>query len=480
MSPRTVGLWMVVLSAAAIGARSGAEEVTNAQLLEQFRAMQVAYESRIAKLEGEVKTLRTQTATMQRAGEIGDSIDRAIGETGHGNQVAQTLFSGTNPVRSTSQMNMGGYTEFNYVDRGDTISRFDQNRTVLEFGAQVHENIQFYMELEYEHGAVISGPGTTEGELELEQAWVDFKLFDQAVFRAGQIIVPIGRYNIYHEGWANNFVDRPLMHRRITPTTWWEEGVGFHGQALDTDYLGISYEAYLFNPGRADRISPGGGFRNLRLNGDAPIYDSKKAGAFRVAFEPARNAQWFADHFEVGISGYFSGYDGAHGAFDDDDDDQTPDLLLNHDGGSVQLWALDLTYERGAFGFRGEAAMAHAGPGRTFLGSGQQAFGMYAEAYYEFWPEFLDGTPFGKETYKDPKLVGAVRFDYVDLATDNFDQRDLRRLTLGLSYRPVPRAVFKFDYQLDFSPSNRNGTGVGDSGFGDNTDAFLFGVAVGF
>lgn len=479
MSRSLPGLVLVGLISITIGV-CAEEEVTNAQLLEQFRVMQAAYEGRIAKLEGEVKTLHKQAATMQRAGQIEEGIDRVLDQPGEGKTLAQHLFSGVNPVRSTSQMSMGGYTEFNYIDRGDTTSRFDQSRTVLEFGAKMHENIQFYMELDYEHGAVISGPGSTEGELELEQAWLDFKLFDEAVFRAGMVLVPVGRYNLYHEAWANNFVDRPLVNRRIMPTTWSEEGVGFHGQALDTDFLGISYEAYLFNPGRADRVSPSGGFRNLRLNGDAPIYDSKKAGAFRVAFEPVRNAEWFADYFEIGISGYFSGYDGAHGAFDDDGDDGTPDLLLNHDGGSVQLWALDMTYERGAFGFRGEAVMAHAGPGRTFLGSGQQAFGLYAEAFYEFWPSFLDGTPMGKPTYKDPKLVGAVRFDYVDLALDNFDQRDLRRLTLGLSYRPIERAAFKFDYQMDFSSSGRNGTGLGESGFGDNTDAFLFGVAVGF
>lgn len=480
MFRRLVGLWVVVLSASAFGVH--AEDVSNAQLLEQFRAMQAAYEGRIAKLEGEVKTLRTQTATMQRAGQIGDSIDRAIGETGHGHDVAQSLFAGSNPVRATSQMNIGGYSEFNYTDRGDTISSFDQARTVLELGAKVHDNIQFYMELEYEHGAVIEGGEETGGELELEQAWVDVKLLDQLSFRSGMILVPLGRYNLYHEGWANNFVDRPLVNRRIAPTTWFEEGLGIHGQALDEDWLGISYEAYVFNPGRADEVSTGGGFRGIRNEGVDPVYDSKKAGSFRVAFEPARSASWFADYFEVGFSGYITAYDGVHDR----------DNGVNRDGGLSDIWALDVTYEKafkgwGTLGFRGEAVMAHAGPGRTFdpddpVGSlkGQQAWGYYAETYFKFWPSFLDGTPLGKETFKNPELVFAVRYDWIDRDRDVLDQGDLGRVTLGISYRPVERTVFKFDYQMDRSPSNRHGTGPDETGFGDSTDAFLFGVAVGF
>ncbi|MCZ7649128.1 MAG: porin [Planctomycetota bacterium] len=468
----------LALSACAV-ARGG--EAGMADLMAQIQAMREAYESRIANLETQVKTLTSQRDTAVRETKIQEGIDKALGSDPDRTPISERFFSSASTsVRSATDMTIGGYTEFTYVDRGDTISRFDQLRTILEFGAQLHENIQFYMELEYEHGAVISGPGTTEGELELEQAWVDFKVLDELVFRAGQILVPTSRYNLYHEAWTNNFVDRPLISRRITPTTWWEEGVGFHGQLLDTDAIGIEYEAYLFNPGRADRISVGGGLRSLRLNGDAPIYDSKKAGAFRVAFEPARSASWLADHLEIGIGGYFSGFDGAKGLFDDDGDPNTPDVYYNADAGTVQIWSADLTFERGDFGFRGEAAMAHAPAGRTVGGEGQQAFGFYTEAYYSFWPSFINSTPFGKDTYKDPKLVAAVRFDYVDLALDNFDQRDLRRLTLGLSYRPIPRTVFKFDYQMDWSPSTRQGTTLSESGANDETDAFLFSVAVGF
>ncbi|GMV80820.1 MAG: hypothetical protein AMXMBFR7_20040 [Planctomycetota bacterium] len=469
----------VVLSLASTLA---AGEASMNDVLAQIQAMREAYESRIAALEGQVKVLKGERDVAVREGKIQSGIDKALGEEGSGDRaMASQFFAGAkNSVRASSSVSLGGYTEFTYVDRGDTLSRFDQLRTVLELGAQLHENIQFYMELEHEHGAVIKGSGTTEGELELEQAWVDFKLMDEAVFRAGVILVPVGRYNLYHEAWANNLVDRPLISRRITPTTWWEEGVGFHGQALDTDWLGISYEAYLFNPGRADRVTVGGGFRDLRLNGDVPIYDSNKAGAFRVAFEPARSAPWLADHLEVGISGYLSGFSGVNGLFDDDGDPNSDRVYYDAEDGTVQIWSADLTFERGDFGFRGEAAMAHAGPGRTFRGPGQQAFGFYAEAYYSFWADFLNGTPFGKDVYKDPKLVGAVRFDYVDLSTDNFDQRDLRRVTLGLSYRPIERMVFKFDYQMDFSPSDRVGTEFGDTGGNDETDALLFSVAVGF
>ncbi len=464
-------LWgLLVVGIFTFAGNGQAGEVTLQKLQEQIKQMQRSYESRISSMEEELMGLKKERAQHRQMGSIQRGIDKTLAADNPGTVPYESFFTGDNVVRSSSQMTMGGYTAFNYIDRGDKGSRFDQHRTVLEFGAKLHDRVSVYIEFEYEHGAVIEGGGNTEGELELEQAWVDFKLFDEAVFRAGTIIVPFGRYNLYHEAWQNNFVDRPLVNRRIAPTTWWEEGVGFHGQALDTESLGISYEIYAFNPGRADRISQGGGFRGLRLNGDAPIYDSKKAVAGRVAFEPIRSAKWMGDYLEVGLSAYYSAYDGF----------RDPATGLNFDGGDVKMFAVDLSYERGDFGFRAEGALAKAGRNRNAALEDQNGLGFYAEAYYKFWPSFLNGTPFGKDTFKKPELVGALRFDYVDLATEHFDQRDMRRVTLGMSYRPTPRVVFKFDYQMDWSPSSNGDTTLSESGAGDHTDAFLFGVALGF
>ena len=468
----------------ALSSAAWAIEVTNAELLAQIQAMREAYEGRISTLEAEIKTVKQVHSETQRVTAIQKSIDKTLGKSSEAARALtqkrfdqHDLAGGGNGVRSTSNMTLGGYTEFVYTDRGDRASSFDQYRTILELGAQFHERIKFYTELEYEHGGNITGSKTgasTDGELELEQAWVDLQFHDALNFRAGTILVPVGRYNLYHEAFANTLTDRPLVSRRITPTTWWEEGLGLHGQAFDSNYLGISYEAYLFNNGRAPDISASGGFRGLRNQNNAPLYDSHKAGAFRVAFEPARSLTRFADHFELGISGYQSRFSGRRAT--------ATSASLGGEG-DVRIGSLDWTYEksfkeRGTLGVKGEAAMAHVAPGRTFLARGQQAWGYYLEGYWKFWPDFLTKSAFGRG-FQDPKLVLAMRYDWTDLDMDRFDRRDMGRTTVGLSYRPLERVVYKFDYQMDHS-SSHDGPGHPDSGDGSKTDAFLFSVSVGF
>lgn len=432
----------------------------------EIRAMRQAYESRIAALESEVKGLKSGTGFQKREAER--KVDEVL------NKSEAPMLASNSPLHSvqgTTKLTLGGYTEFKYIDRGDSISEFDQHRTIAQLGARIQDRLQLYLEIEYEHGAVIEGGEETGSELELEQAWIDYEINKALNFRAGMVLVPVGRYNLYHEGHVNNFVDRPLVDRRIIGTTWFEEGLGFHGRPLDTESLGISYEAYVFNPARATDASDEKGFRGIRNEGRSPTSD-KKAGAARVAFEPARKAPWLADYLELGISGYISGFDGFKG-----EDELGNDLNLQD--GNIQLAALDATYEKWNFGFKSEFAFAHADSGANATQRKQDAWGYYVEGFYKFWPGFLNASPFGNG-FKKPQLVIAARYDWVDLNLDRFDQRDMGRVTLGISYRPLPNTVFKFDYQIDHSPSGRAGTTLDESGNGKNTDAFLFSVATGF
>lgn len=461
--------WPLLVLAGTVGLSFAGDADTDL-LRAELKAMRQAYEGRIAALEGEVKELRT-TAPVRRSADA--KIDETLREKGFAPKQAETMFKSVgNPVQSSSRMTLGGYTEFTYVDRGDKVQEFDQLRTVVNLAADIHERIKLYIEIEHEHGGVVANGQATGGELELEQAWFDYKINDALTFRAGNILVPVGRYNLYHESFINNLVDRPLVSRRLAPTTWWEEGAGFHGTPLDTDYLGLSYEAYVFNPGRPDRVSSGGGFRGIRGQAATPIYDNKKAAAARIALEPARRAPWLADYLELGLSGYITGFRGFEGEDADGND-------VNFDGGEAHILALDATYEKWMFGVKGEAAFARTDAGANNTGDHQSGWGYYVEGFVKFWPSFLNDSPFGKD-FKDPKLVFAVRYDWVDLNEDTLDQRDLGRVTLGIGYRPVPNTVFKFDYQMDHSPSSRGGTTLGESGHGKNTDAFLFSIATGF
>ena len=291
------------------------------------------------------------------------------------------------------------------------------------------------------------------------------------MFRAGTGLVPVGHYNLYHEGFLNNLVDRPLVDRRIIPTTWYEEGVGFYGTPIDNDTLGLSYEAYMYNPAASDGVDPVAGFRGIRNEGKSPTSD-QKAGAARLQFEPARAFKNVADTFEVGLSTYVSGFSGFNGVNSDGDPVAFP-------SGRLFISAADVTWERKNIGFRGEAAYAHTDAGENSTGKAQSAYGFYAEGYYKFWPCFLNSSPFGK--FKDPKLVAAFRYDYVNLNTQAAATPSIERFTAGIGYRPVPRTVIKFDYQLDTLGSGIVGQNYDEpqnleTGLNKHNHAFLFSV----
>src|ERR1043165_634126 len=192
----------------------------------------------------------------------------------------------------------------------------------------------------------------------------------------------------------------------------------------------------------------------------------------RVAFEPARNAKWFADNLELGVSGYLSNY-------------SSPDFVnpagdfLPVASGAFNVAALDLTYERRNFGFRAEAATSHTGGGSNEDRRPQSARGFYTEAYYSWKPCIFECGPLAK-SWKDQHLIFSTRFDWVELNPARDDSRDLKRVTVGVSYRPLHQTVVKLDYQMDFSHSGLTLDSIPDSGKGKRTDAILFGVSTGF
>ena len=82
------------------------------------------------------------------------------------------------------------------------------------------------------------------GELELEQAYVDFLLSRSFNIRAGMMLVPMGIINERHEPPVFNGVERPFVDTVIIPTTWFEVGAGVHGEVG----RGLRYRALVVAP----------------------------------------------------------------------------------------------------------------------------------------------------------------------------------------------------------------------------------------
>ena len=116
---------------------------------------------------------------------------------------------------------ISGYMDFHVNDAQHADPVLDFHRFVLLFTHSFSERVRFVSELELEH-AVVSPE--TDGELELEQAYVDFLLGRPFNLRAGMVLAPVGVINERHEPPVFHGVERPFVETVIIPTTWFGAG----------------------------------------------------------------------------------------------------------------------------------------------------------------------------------------------------------------------------------------------------------------
>ena len=110
--------------------------------------------------------------------------------------------------------------------------------------------------------ALVEG-GEEKGELELEQAYLDFLIDRRFNIRAGQLLVPMGIINERHEPPVFHGVQRPFVDTFIIPTTWFDAGVGVFGEFG----RGWRYRAYAMAPLDATRFSADEGLADSAQNG---------------------------------------------------------------------------------------------------------------------------------------------------------------------------------------------------------------------
>ena len=143
---------------------------------------------------------------------------------------------------------ISGYMDFHVNDAQHADPVLDFHRFVLLFTHSFSERVRFVSELELEH-AVVSPE--TDGELELEQAYVDFLIDRSFNLRAGMVLAPVGVINERHEPPVFNGVERPFVDTVIIPTTWFGAGAGVHGELRG----GLRYRAYAMETLDASRFS---------------------------------------------------------------------------------------------------------------------------------------------------------------------------------------------------------------------------------
>ena len=333
---------------------------------------------------------------------------------------------------------VGGYGEVHYTNATgpNTPGRATLRRFVVYLAHGFNDRLSFRSELEVEDARV--EPGGTAGELEIEQAFLDYRLADWLTLRTGLVLVPVGIINETHEPPTFNGVARPGFDNDVLPTTWREIGVGAVGTIPGGS--GLSYRVYLVNGLRAQGFAAGQGIREGRQEGqDATFANPSLTGRL----------EWARPGLKLGGSFWYGGSAGADSALGSGSFDAP-----------VALVSADARYDVGAASFRAVVANislrdARAIDARYGTAVGSRIAGGYVEGAYNLLHALAPAS--------SQKLNAFARHERYDTQADvpagvTRDASLARRITtLGLTYKPTWNTAFKGDYQLI-----RNAGGVGE------------------
>lgn len=347
-----------------------------------------------------------------------------------------------------NRFELGGYGEI-HGNFGESSSRdqIDIHRLVLNLGYDFNEWIKFHSETEVEHAFVSDG----DGDLVIEQAYVDFLLSERVNVRAGRVLTPLGIVNKYHEPTTFNGVERPSFAKFVIPTTWSSDGVGLFGSLSEA----LSYEAYVVGGLDGSQFNALEGIRDGRIKERPSFNDPALTG--RVDWRPLSGSELAARHrLRLGFSGYYGGVDNG---------DQGKDPGVD---GDIQIYSADFEYSVSDFDFRGAAAKIFI-DGARGLGSGtaSEIVGWYLDAGYHFWPE-----AWKKGKLDESDAVAFVRYDDFDTQQEvpsgvqANPAGDRQEWTLGVNFFLTPQFVVKADYQFKDSeasgePDDQFNVGIG-------------------
>ncbi|OUR90399.1 porin [Cycloclasticus sp. 44_32_T64] len=196
---------------------------------------------RLDALETQNKQLTKENAQLRDAvAQTNDKVEAAVIAT---ESIADSASGIQKLANFADKTTIGGYGELHYNNlsgKGGASDKdeIDFHRFVLFFGHEFSDDIRFFSELEVEHS--IAGEGKS-GEVELEQAYIDFDLNDNHTARAGLFLLPVGIINETHEPPTFYGTERNPVEKNIIPATWWAAGAGLNGQLGG----GFSYDAYV-------------------------------------------------------------------------------------------------------------------------------------------------------------------------------------------------------------------------------------------
>lgn len=319
-------------------------------------------------------------------------------------QIRQALDATADMVEAKGESGrnrIGGYGEMHY-NNWDAKKELDFHRFVLFFGHEFTDRLRFASELELEH-VIASHEAEDPGEVELEQAYVEYDLNPRTAVKGGLFLVPVGILNETHEPPTFYGVERNPVEKNIIPSTWWEGGAAVSGRAG----AGLAYDVAVHS--------------GLKLDaGDG--YEIRE-GRQKVAEAPAEDLAYTGRLRWTGMRGV----ELATTLQYQEDVTQGTDPSA----GAATLWEAHAILSRGAFGLRALYARWDLdGSGPKALGADEQS-GWYVEPSYR----------------PTRKLGFFARYAEWDNQAGNAADTQKDQTNVGLNYWPHPDVVLKADLQ---------------------------------
>ena len=329
--------------------------------------------------------------------------------------------------RSESGLSVGGYGEFLYQDpsarqdRGfssGATNQLNYLRAVLYTGYKFSPRVVYNSELEVENATTEHG-----GAVSMEFGYLDFLLRPEANVRAGVVLIPVGLLNEQHEPTSFLGARRPELEKRIIPATWGEGGVGLFG-----DVGRFSFRTYVVTGLNAEKFTADETIREGRQAGAQAIAEDL-AFTGRVDWHPAEGTL-LGGSFYRGNSGQGRGFDGR--------------VTLNELHAEAKLRGINLRglWAQGSIGDAAQINQLNGLDGQDSIG--KKFGGYYGEAGYDLAAVL---------PLRQQSLTPFVRYERVETQKSvpagflRNPANDFHLVTTGVSWKPVPQAVIKIDYQ---------------------------------
>jgi Phosphate-selective porin O and P len=340
---------------------------------------------------------------------------------------------------AASDTSIFGYGELNYnrYRDPDHTTRADLRRFVIGVGHRFSDQLTFNSELELEHGVVSKDD---EGELELEQAYLNYRFTDVVNAKGGLFLIPLGILNETHEPPTYYGVERNEIETRIIPTTWRELGAGVHGAMTQ----GLRYDIGIttgFDAGKLD--DPSTGIRSAHQEGSlANAHDLSVYGALNYR----------APGLLLG-GGYFTGNTGQNGQ---------SNSALKGVAARLALWDVHAKYSAAGFDLQALYAAGTLGDAdkvtaATGIAAPKSFKGWYTQAAYHLYRRGdLDFAPFVRyERYEIHQQEDPANGVFQD--PNNFE----RVTTVGFNLQVHPQVVIKSDIQSYHTDRNKSRFNIG-------------------